>query len=294
MVIFMIKKLKILSAVLFVSVLYCCILGMLFNNISTVPVLSTNASEGVQLPVIMYHSVLKDTEMSGKYVVTPDTLKNDIQYLKNNGYTFVSAQELINYTENSGVLPDKPVLLTFDDGFYNNYGYVKPILEKYGAKAVISVVGSYTDEYSESNIANMTYGYVRWSDVYDMFLSSRIEIGNHSYDFHSNNNGRNGSKRNKGEDINAYKKVFYDDTKKAQDRFMTKTGFSPYIYTYPFGAYSEETTDILKDMGFKMSLSCNEGINSITKDPDSLFLLKRYNRPSGISTQDFFAKILDN
>ena len=290
----MINKFKTFSVILFVSVLYCCILGMLFNNISTVPVLSTSASEAVRLPIVMYHSVLKDTELSGKYVITPDTLKSDIQYLHNNGYTFVSAQELIDYTENNGILPDKPVLLTFDDGFYNNYGYVKPILEKYGAKAVISVVGSYTDEYSESNIANMTYGYVRWSDVYDMFLSNRIEIANHSYGFHSNNNGRNGSKRNKGEDINTYKKVFYDDTKKAQDRFMTKTGFSPYIYTYPFGAYSDETTDILKDMGFKMTLTCNEGINSITKNPDSLFLLKRYNRPSGISSQDFFSKILDN
>ena len=290
----MIKKLKILSAVLFVSVLYCCIFGMLFNNISTVPVLSTSASDSVPLPIVMYHCVLKDTEKSGKYVITPDTLKSDIKYLKNNGYTFVSAQDLIDYTENNGSLPEKPVMLTFDDGFYNNYGYVKPILEECDAKAIVSVVGSYTDEYSESNIANLSYGYLRWIDVYDMFLSSRIEIGNHSYDFHSNNNGRNGSKRNKGEDINTYKQVFYDDTKKAQDRFMTKTGFLPYIYTYPFGAYSEETTDILKEMGFKVSLSCNEGINSITKAPDCLFLLKRYNRPSGISSEEFFSKMINH
>lgn len=290
----MINKLKTFSAVLFVSVLYCAILGLLFNNISSVPVVSPSLSEGVRLPVIMYHSVLKDTELSGKYVITPDTLKKDIKYLKDNGYSFVSAQELIDFAENNGALPDKPVLLTFDDGFYNNYGYVKPILEKYGAKAVISVVGSYTDEYSEKNIANMTYGYLRWSEVYDMFLSSHIEIANHSYDFHSNTEGRNGSKRNKGEDLSSYTKVFYDDTKKAQDRFMTKTGFSPYIYTYPFGAYSEETTEILKDMGFKMSFTCNEGINLISSNPDSLFLLKRYNRPSDISTQDFFSRILNN
>ena len=71
---------------------------------------------------------------------------------------------------------------------------------------------------------------------------------------------------------------------------MTKTGFAPIIYTYPFGAYSEETTDMLKSMGIKMSLTCNEGINHIT-DADSLFMLKRYNRPSGISTADFFAKM---
>lgn len=288
--IFMIKKLKIFSVVIFVSLLYCGILGIVFNSVSSVPVLSVNISDGVDMPIIMYHSVLKDTDLSGKYIVTPDTLKNDINFLKNKGYTFVSAQELIDYTNGTSKLPDKPVMLTFDDGFYNNYGYVMPILSEYDAKAVISVVGSYTDEYSKSNIANMTYGYVRWSEVYDMFIDKRVEVGNHSYDFHSNNHGRNGSKRNSGESEDAYRNIFVDDTQKAQERFMTKTGFAPIIYTYPFGAYSEETTDMLKSMGFKMSLTCNEGINHIT-DADSLFMLKRYNRPSGISTADFFVKM---
>lgn len=288
----MINKLKTFSVILFVSLLYSSILGMFFHSASNVSVLSTDVTDSVSLPIVMYHSVLKDTELSGKYVITPNTLVQDIEYLRNNGYTFISADELINFVDNAGELPEKPVMLTFDDGFYNNYGYVKPILEKFGAKAIISVVGSYTDEYSESNITNMTYGYMRWAEIYDMFLSSRIEIANHSYDFHSNTNGRNGSKRNKNEDIETYKSVFYEDTKKAQDRFLTKTGFVPIIYTYPFGAYSEETTDILKDMGFRMSLTCNEGMNYITKEPDSLFLLKRYNRPSDISTDEFFSNML--
>lgn len=287
----MIKKLKCFSVVIFVSLLYCGILGMIFNAVSTVPVLSNNISGGIPMPIVMYHSILKDTDLSGKYVTTPDTLKNDIEFLKSHGYSFVSAKELIDYTENGSLLPEKPVMLTFDDGFYNSYGYVMPILEEFDAKAVVSVVGSFTDEFSESNIANMTYGYLRWIDVYEMFLNSRIDIGNHSYDFHSNSNGRNGSKKKQGESSEAYRNVFYHDTKKAQDRFLEKTGFSPVIYTYPFGAYSDETTDILKDMGFKISLTCNEGVNIITPDPESLFMLKRYNRPSGISTSDFFAKI---
>lgn len=287
----MIKKLRVFSVVLFVSVLYCGILGMFFNSVSDVPVISAGVSDNVSLPIIMYHSVLKDTDLSGKYVITPETLKSDIRYLKENGYTFLSAEELIAFVDSNSnaKLPDKPIMLTFDDGFYNNYGYVMPILDECDAKAIISVVGSYTDEYSDSNIANLTYGYLRWTDIYDMFIDKRVEVANHSYNFHSNTGSRNGSKKKKGEDLETYKNLFYEDTQKAQDRFMTKTGFSPIIYTYPFGAYSEETTDILKSMGFKMSLSCNEGINNISKDPNSLFLLKRYNRPSGISTADFFA-----
>ena len=256
---------------------------------SSVPV---SGGDGKDLLIIMYHSVLKDTSKIGKYVVTPDNVKNDIDYLKNNGYTFVSAQEVIDYSENNTGLPDKAAMLTFDDGNYNFYGYVVPILEQTGANAIVSVVGSYTDEYSESNIKNMSYGYMRWSEVYDMFLSNRVEVGNHSYDFHSTDKGRNGSKKKKNESMEEYKEIFISDTEKAQNRFMTKTGFTPVIYTYPFGAYTEETVDWLKEMGFKMSLGCAEGINKITHDTNSLYFLKRFNRPGGISSEQFFNKIL--
>lgn len=256
---------------------------------SSVPV---SGGDGKDLLIIMYHSVLKDTSKIGKYVVTPDNVKNDIDYLKNNGYTFVSAQEVIDYSENNTGLPDKAAMLTFDDGNYNFYGYVVPILEQTGANAIVSVVGSYTDEYSESNIKNMSYGYMRWSEVYDMFLSNLVEVGNHSYDFHSTDKGRNGSKKKKNESMEEYKEIFISDTEKAQNRFMTKTGFTPVIYTYPFGAYTEETVDWLKEMGFKMSLGCAEGINKITHDTNSLYFLKRFNRPGGISSEQFFNKIL--
>lgn len=259
------------------------------RGINAVPVLDTDSKD---LIIIMYHSVLKDTSRTGKYVVTPDNVKQDIEYLKNNGYTFVSAQEVIDYSENSTGLPDKAAMLTFDDGNYNFYSYVVPILEQTGANAVVSVVGRYTDEFSESNIKNASYGYMRWSEVYDMFLSNRVEVGNHSYDFHSTDKGRNGSMKNKNESMDEYKQIFVSDTEKAQNRFMTKTGFTPVIYTYPFGAYTEETTQWLKDMGFKLTLGCTEGINRITHDTNSLFFLKRYNRPGGISTEQFFSEIL--
>lgn len=289
-VFFMLKKIKIFSVIILVSFLYCGILGMLFNNVSTVPVFSSQASDTIDLPIVMYHSVLKDTSSSGKYVITPAELENDIKYLKNHGYSFVSGSDVISYTYNNTPLPEKPVMLTFDDGFYNNYSYVLPLLKKYDAKAVISIVGQYTDEYSESNIQNVSYSYLRWSDIYDLFLSHRTDVGNHSYNFHSNTHGRNGAKRNKNEDLEQYKTLFYNDTAKTQKTCLSKTGFAPEIYTYPFGSYSAETTDILKEMGFKMSLICEEGINHISHDPNSLFLLKRYNRPSGIYSSDFFCK----
>lgn len=263
-----------------------------FSNLCQQPDMSViNNSEGVELPILMYHSVLKDTNRSGKYIVTPSEVENDIKYLKSKGYTTVSMSEVLNFTEDNGTLPEKPVMLTFDDGCYNNYGYVLPLLEKYDARAVFCVVGEYTDRYSEEDIANLAYGYMRWEEIGELYNSPYVEIANHSYSFHDNTKGRNGSKKKKYESAAEYKRIFSADTKKAQSRFMENCGFEPYIYAYPFGAYSEESFDILEDMGFKATLSCNEGINIITRDSDCLYLLKRYNRPSGIRSADFFERL---
>lgn len=249
-----------------------------------------NTQSGVRLAVIMYHSVLKDESLSGKYVITPSELENDIEYLLSRGFTFVSVHEIAAFCNEGAPLPEKPVMLTFDDGCYNNYGYVLPILEKYGAKAVFCVVGEYTDRYTEENVANMTYGYMRWSEISDLIKSPYAEVANHSYGFHHNNGSRNGSKRKSGESKEEYTRIFRADTEKVQSRFIENCAFEPYIYAYPFGAYSEESSDILKDMGFKATLSCNEGINIIEPGGD-LYLLKRFNRPSGISSAEFFSRV---
>lgn len=249
-----------------------------------------NSSGGVRLPIIMYHSVLKDDNLSGKYVITPSELESDIEYLHSQGFSFVSMREVIAFCEEGAPLPEKPAILTFDDGCYNNYGYVLPILKKYDAKAVFCVVGEYTDKYSEENIANMTYGYMRWSEISELEKSPYAEVANHSYGFHHNNGARNGSKRKRGESSREYCRIFRADTEKAQSRFEQNCGFRPYIYAYPFGAYSEESFDILENMGFKATLSCNEGINFITQG-GSLYLLKRFNRPSGITSEAFFESV---
>lgn len=284
------KKIGLVSLVILLSLSYCAVLGCIFRYTVSERVFGQD-EEKRKVLIVMYHSVLKSGAKAGKYIVTTDTLESDIKYLTENNYTIVSAQDIIDYCENGASLPFKSVLLTFDDGHYNFYTYVMPILKKYNINAVCSPVSSYTDKYKEDEVKNPNYDYLGWSDIYDMFMSSNVEVGNHSYDFHSYDHGRNGSKKRKYEGLHRYERIFKEDTEKAQNRFMAETGFEPIIYTYPFGAYTEETTEYLKDMGFKMSLSCSEGINTITRDSDSLFLLKRYNRPSGISSADFFARI---
>jgi peptidoglycan/xylan/chitin deacetylase (PgdA/CDA1 family) len=248
------------------------------------------AKEDVSLPIFMYHSVLKDTSKSGKYVITPNRLERDIEYLEKLGFTSVSAQNVIDFVKHGAPLPEKPYLLTFDDGSYNNMEYVLPILQKHNAYAVFSIVGSYSDRFSKTGEASVAYGYLRWQDIKKLSESGRVEIANHSFNMHSIKNGRIGSARASGEERFEYIGKFTADCDKAQRLLKENCGLVPRIYTYPFGAYCDDSREALKKDGFVMTLTCTEGINTLTNDPECLYLMRRFNRPSGIETADFFER----
>ena len=101
--------------------------------------------DSIALPIVMYHSLLKSK--SGNYIVHPATFENDLKYIQDKRYTTITMTDLINYVYKNSPLPEKPIIITFDDGFYNNFGYAVPLLHKYDMKAVISIVGKYTDTY---------------------------------------------------------------------------------------------------------------------------------------------------
>ena len=253
----------------------------LFYNVNA------NNEDCVRVPIIMYHSILKDTSKSGKYTISPTLLESDFKYLKDNNFSPIFMQDLIDYVYEDSPLPDNPIIITFDDGYYNNYEYVLPLLEKYEFKAVISIVGNYTDKYSETGEANPNYGYLRWCDINSAMQSGYLEFQNHSYDMHSGN----GSMIVYNESLEHYKLRFSNDISKLQNEFKDNTGYIPTTYTYPFGGITNGTTDILKDLGFRASLSCTSGVNYISSNSDCLYCLKRNNRPANISSETFFNKI---
>lgn len=256
-----------------------------------ITIVIASSDDYIEVPIIMYHSILKDSSRSNKYTITPTVLEEDLKYIKDKGYTTVTIADLIYYVYDDKPLPEKPIVLTFDDGHYNNYGYLFPLLEKYDMKAVISIVGSYTDKFTKTDEANLNYSYLRWKDIKELMDTGRIEFQNHTYNLHSNTGKRIGTKKIKGETDEHYKSILKDDILKLQQEFEENTHYTPQCFTYPFGGISNASLDIIKELGFKASLSCEQGINKLTKNPNSLYLLKRYNRPSYISTYNFFQKI---
>ena len=248
----------------------------------------------IEIPIVMYHGILKDKKHQGKYVISTETFEEDLKYLKNNGYTKIFLTELINYVHEDAPLPEKPIILTFDDGYYNNYIYAFNLVKKYDCKMVLSPIGKCTELYSKTEDKNPNYSHCTWNDLSEMLSSGHVEIQNHSYNLHSSSSSCLGAKRKKGENKNTYKKRFTEDIMKMQQLLADNIGSTPNTFTYPFGAKCSYSDEILKEMGFKASLDCEEKINQIHKSPDSLYGLHRFLRPPNTSSETFFNKINKN
>ncbi len=95
------------------------------------------------VPVLMYHSI--GVESGNPIVMPPEQFDTEMKYIKDQGYTTLTLDELYDYFENKVAVPDKSIVITLDDGYENNYTEAFPILKKYGLKATIFMVTSVID-----------------------------------------------------------------------------------------------------------------------------------------------------
>ena len=294
------KKYKkiITNTIIFVLLLCALFLSFnyLYNNIAPCynETSLNNSNETIKLPIIMYHHLIKNNSRLSDFTIRPEQFEKDMIYLKEKGYETINTKQLLGYFYNNEPLPEKPIMITFDDGHESFYEYAYPILKKYDLKAVLSVVGSFTDTYSENEDHNINYSYSTWKQINEMSDSGYVEIGNHTYDLHKTDKGRKGCSKKSGEDLESYRKFLTKDVSKLQEQIINYTGYNPGIFTYPFGSFNKDTKQIIKDLGFSIIFTCSGVVNEIDKNnPDILYNLGRFNRPNGKSSEDFFKKILE-
>ena len=246
---------------------------------------------GVHLPVIMYHSIRKGPE-SG-YAVTPETLESDLAYLRSGGWESVSPDDLVRFVRDGLPLPKKPILLTFDDGFYNNLCYALPLLEQYGFCATVNIVGEFSQELAAADSHVPAYSYLTADDLREMQASRRISFGNHTSKLH-HRGARLGCRIRDGESEAAYRAILRRDLADTQFFLHQAVGEEPIVFAYPYGFECPEAQPVLQEMGFLITLTCYEGDNVLTDDPACLTELRRWNRAGNQSSEAFFSKVLSD
>ncbi len=231
----------------------------------------------IKLAVIMYHG-FTDGSNESTYVINAKRLEEDILYMKQHNFSFITPHDLVSFCDYGTPLPERCVMLTFDDGYLNNFLYAYPIIQKHGVKATISPIAYYSDYHTLNHDANPAYAHMTWPQIKEMSSSGLVDIQNHSYNMHSLQKGRKGSAKAVSETAKDYREVFLRDLFQAHKAIYDATGKEPIAYAYPFGSISFETRALLKCCGYRVSFTCEEGYNKITRNKDSLYMLKRFNR----------------
>ena len=240
------------------------------------------SSGGVPLTIIMYHNIVADNERENDYEVRVSTLERDMQYLKSEGYTTLTTASLAKVISGE-IYGGKYAMLTFDDGFYSYLKYLPSLLEKYEMNAVASIVGGFSSK-EVVKTPRPRCSYMTYDEVAKLSKCSRIEIACHTENLHTMK-GRRGVRIKEGENVENYKNMLKKDTAIAEQRLLD-ISIKPTCYTYPYGEYCSESEEIVRSAGYNMTLTCYEHVNYITRDPECMYLLGRFNRSGKMHALD--------
>lgn len=229
------------------------------------------------VPIILLHSI-----DDGEYSISSEQFKRQMELIKKSGYNTISFSDLYNYTEKGIELPENPILITFDDGYYSNYKIAYPILKELDMKATIYIIGSSLGKDTYKDTKEKIIPHFGADEAAEMYSSGLIDIQSHSYDMHqsekfeNNTPVRSSVKQFGGESEADYIKAFYSDFYEEDSIIKNITNKSIHSFSYPTGYYSEHSEILLGQLGVKSTVTINEGTNTVIKGlPQSLFELKR-------------------
>lgn len=197
---------------------------------SASPVPATSPEYCIDVPVLMYHHVqpLPVAELLGHAPLTVDSaiFEEHIRYLKEQGYTFLSAETMVYALLNYQPLPTKPVVVTIDDGYDDNYTYAFLVGKKYNAIINFMIPSALIDK----------PGYMVWDHLKEMNQSPYAKIYNHT-----------ASHAPLG-DISDQE--IDNELASSSAAFKEQLGLNNTIVTYPYGSFSDVAIEKVKQHGF--------------------------------------------
>ena len=210
----------------------------------------TPAPQGVL--VLEYHHVNDDVGNDGwAYTVPVADFAEQLDYLQAEGYTTITMQDFMRAKKGKQELPAKPVVLTFDDGYEDNYTTLLPMLEERHMTAVVYMV---TNSIGRKD-------YLSWNQLRDM-QARGIEIGSHTANH---------------QPLTSLDREKQAEEMKLSKRLMEWNGLKTiYSFSYPNGAYDEEMPDLLRENEYLNAVTGDGGLNTLKTNP---YLLQRTNIP---------------
>ena len=204
---------------------------------------------GAGVPILAYHQVENNAEI---YSIDPDEFERQMQYLTESGYTAVSLAEMAAAEHGARPLPAKPVVITFDDGYEDNYATALPIMEKYGLKSTVFVITGQVDQ----------PGYLTWDQIRAM-QARGTEIGSHTVSHVALSE--------------LAQPQMLDELMRSKQVLEANLGQPVEFLAYPYGQYNAATLAATRQAGYKGACTGVPGLGTTTGG--DAYQLKRVNIP---------------
>jgi biofilm PGA synthesis lipoprotein PgaB len=241
------------------------------------PVLSSARDRG-ELTILSYHEISdKAGALTPAYAVTPTNFLRQMDWLRNHGYRFVGIDDLLASRAGKRPLPDKAVLVTFDDAYQSVFVHAWPVLKMFRIPATVSVVGSWLEAKESVDFDGKPRpraAMISWDALREMVQSGLVEVGSHSWDLHrgivANPQGnlqpaatsrRWLPERNRHEDEASYRRRIEADLSRSVAEIRKRTGKAPRVIAWPYGRYNTTTVAIAERLGLQVGLTLLDGAN---------------------------------
>lgn len=224
------------------------------------------------LVVLAYHDIRDDVAPKGDpdtYAMSTSNFIAQLDWLHGNGYTPVSVQQVLDARAGKARLPERAVLLTFDDGLRSVYTRVFPLLRAYGYPALVSPVTAWTN-LAQGQLVNYgprqigPDGFATWDQLREMRDSGLVEIGSHSHDLHRGLLGNPQGNQTPA----AVTRVYADGHYETQAQYLARVradlqvsshvlaaelGEPPRVLAWPYGAYNSQINALAAQLGMTLS-----------------------------------------
>jgi len=229
------------------------------------------------IPVLMYHKVNPDRHAGGLGLrVKPKDFDWEMHYLRENGFHTVSLGDVLDHYQKGKKLPNKPIVITFDDGYQDNYIYAYPILKKYNFTATVFVVAgtigksNIFDSKTKSQPVNKM---LTWQEIKALDAAG-FTIGSHTVDHPILTDIP----------MDQVKLELIDSKKILEQGLGKKIDY----FCYPHGRYNNEIAKLVQESGYRAATTTRQGLVTAEANP---YLLNRIRVTGHYSHRKFVSQL---
>ena len=244
--------------------------------------------EPVEIPILMYHNLVaeEDDPSISKNTMWVGQFQHQMELLEENGFTTITVDQLVEFGNRGKALPEKPVLITFDDGYRSAYELAFPILQEMDFHAAMFPIGVSVgkDTYKDTGLAMVPH--FSWEEAKEMAESGLVSIQSHTYDMHqweafeTAGGGqclRPNILRQPWETLGEYMQALWADVERARQDIVEGTGQEAVALAYPGGLHDQISEELLRSYGVKCTFTIEGGKAQVTPGSErSLYGLNRF------------------